>query len=400
MMDLMVVLASFILILIFIKRGLDVGLTLFIASLFLIFLLKPMIFLNVFLEVLSSHSTWYLILTSSLIAFLAELYRLTTLIRDLGLSVARVLRSPKLAIMITPAIIGLLPVAGGALMSAPIVEALSGILGFNSELAVYANVWFRHTIFLVYPLSSLMVTISALTGTPIESLILMQFPTSLFMILIGYLITFYRRGSGHSSNMILEKAKTPLWFSIMPLFISLVSAIFLRIFFGDFGMTLGVFLGVLTIIFICKIDFRNIFKAASDRRVRNIAFTAFSTMLLQKAFTLTGASNVLSNFLRDVGIPLIILEYFIPGILGLFTGSPLTGIVLSLPIISGFIEISVKDISRVYISSYLFYIASPIHLCYVYTAQYFNINLSKSYRYLIPSVLASLIFTIILYSLT
>ncbi|MEM4484050.1 MAG: DUF401 family protein [Candidatus Methanomethylicia archaeon] len=399
-MDLIVVLASFMLILVFIKKGLDVGLTLFMASLFLIFLLKPMVFINVFFEVLSSYSTWYLILTSSLIAFLAELYRLTTLIRDLGLSVARVLRSPKLAIVITPAIIGLLPVAGGALMSAPIVEALSGILGFNSELAVYANVWFRHTIFLVYPLSSLMVTISALTGTSIESLIFMQFPTSLFMILIGYLITFHRRGGVHSSNMVLEKAKTPLWFSIMPLFISLFSAIFLRIFFGDFGMTLGVFLGVLTIIFICRIDFRSILKAASDRRVRNIAFTAFSTMLLQKTFTLTGASSILSNFLRGMGIPLMILEYFIPGVLGLFTGSPLTGIVLSLPIIGGFIDVSVKDISRVYISSYLFYIASPIHLCYVYTAQYFNSNLSRSYRYLIPSVLASLIFTIVLYSLT
>ncbi|MEM2137288.1 MAG: DUF401 family protein [Candidatus Methanomethylicia archaeon] len=397
-MELLIVLASFILILALIVRGVDVGLTLFLTALFLTFLLKPMVIFDVFLETLSSTSTWYLILTSSLIAFLAELYRSTTLIRDLGLSVARVLRSPKLAIIITPAIIGLLPVAGGALMSAPIIEALSGALGFGSALAVYANVWFRHTIFLVYPLSSLMVTISALTGTPIESLILMQFPTTIFMILTGYLVSFHHRGNNDSSNLVLEEAKTPLWFSMFPLLTSLVSAILLRMVFGDFGMTLGVFLGVLVIVFMCRVGFSGVLKAASDRRVRNIAITAFSTMLLQKAFNLTGASNVLSSFLRGVGIPLMVLEYFVPGVLSLFTGSPLTGIVLSLPIVGGFIDVGVRDISRIYISSYLFYIASPIHLCYVYTAQYFNCNLSRAYRFLIPSVLASLVFTMVLYS--
>lgn len=391
------ILATFTLIIFLIKKNLDIGLTLIIAALFLIFSLKPIVIFDVFIETLSSSSTWYLVLTSTFIALLAELYKLTTLIKDLGLNVARVLRSPKLAVVITPAIIGLLPVAGGALMSAPIIEALSGFLGFSADLAVYANVWFRHTIFLVYPLSSLMITVSALTGIPIEDFILMQFPITIFMIFIGYIITFRNRDGKGFSGGSLEKAKTPLWFSSIPLLVSLISAIFLRFVFGDFGMTLGVFFGVLVIVFIGRINWNSFLKAFMDKRIRNIVITAFSVMFLGKTFSLTGASRILSEFLGGSGIPLIVLEYIVPGVLGLFTGSPLTGIVLSLSIVSGFVDITVKDVCRIYISSYLFYIASPIHLCYVYTAQYFNCNLSKSYRFLIPSVVASFVFAVILY---
>ncbi|MFN3268644.1 MAG: DUF401 family protein, partial [Zestosphaera sp.] len=40
----------------------------------------------------------------------------------------------------------------------------------------------------------------------------------------------------------------------------------------------------------------------------------------------------------------------------------------------------------IYLSAFLFYVASPVHLCLVFTAQYFRENIFKIYKYLIPAI--------------
>jgi hypothetical protein len=49
--------------------------------------------------------------------------------------------SKKVALMVSPALFGLLPVAGGALMSAPIVDQIDPALDSNRKVAI--NVWYR-----------------------------------------------------------------------------------------------------------------------------------------------------------------------------------------------------------------------------------------------------------------
>jgi len=54
------------------------------------------------------------------IMLLSQLYKETKVIDDLSESISRIVRNSKLVVSTLPAIIGLLPVAGGALMSAPL----------------------------------------------------------------------------------------------------------------------------------------------------------------------------------------------------------------------------------------------------------------------------------------
>jgi len=62
---------------------------------------------------------------------------------------------------VLPAVIGLLPVAGGALMSAPMVESEAEKVQLDSSLKAYVNIWFRHTIFPVYPMAQILILASA-----------------------------------------------------------------------------------------------------------------------------------------------------------------------------------------------------------------------------------------------
>ena len=63
--------------------------------------------------------TLYLVSMSYAVAVFADLYASAGLAKELGRGLASGLRNPLLAIAVTPAVLGLIPVAGGALMSAP-----------------------------------------------------------------------------------------------------------------------------------------------------------------------------------------------------------------------------------------------------------------------------------------
>lgn len=393
----LIVFAVILLIIILIKKGVELGLTLFIAATCFPLLLSPQSIVNILSETTTSSRTWFLFLMSTSIAALAELYRLTGLIEDLGVGLARALKSPKIAVIITPAIIGLLPVAGGALMSAPIVGVLSESLSFSAEIAIYANVWFRHTIFMFYPLNQLLITTSAISGLPIELLALRQLPIALFMILVGYIIAF--RNAESNIKLELNEARSPLRISSLPLITALTLAVFLRLTVGDFGMPIGVLMGYIILALISKSNRQTIFKSINSRRVKGIALAAFSIMYIQKSFLISGASEIITNLLISSNIPIILLEYTLPGFLSLITGSPLTGVVLTLPIIQSLIPLNPTDVSTIYVSSYLYYIGSPAHLCFAYTAQFFDCSIHRSYKYMIPSIALTLIFTYILFLL-
>jgi len=398
MINLLIVVSVIVMIILLIKKGVEIGITLLIAAICLSLLLSPQYFIDILYETVISTRTWFLILMSTSIAILAELYRLTGLIEDMGIGLARALRSSKIAVMLTPAIIGLLPVAGGALMSAPIVGALSESLNFTAELSIYANVWFRHTIFMFYPLSQLLITTSTITGLPIELLALKQLPIAIFMIIIGYLIAF--RNSKHKMNITLNEAETPLKISAIPLVTALILAVSFRFIIGDFGMLIGVTVGMLALIYVSKASSQIILKSVNNRRVRGIALAAFSIMYLQKSFLISGASKVITEVLTSNTIPIILLEYTLPGFLSLITGSPLTGVVLTLPIMESLTALTPTDVSAIYVSSYLYYLGSPVHLCFVYTAQYFDCSIYKSYKYMVPSIVSSLLFTYLLFTFT
>ena len=70
--------------------------------------------------------------------------------------------SKKIALMITPALFGLLPVAGGALMSAPIVDQIEPSLPAEKKIAI--NVWFRHLLVFIYPLSQVILICTEIAG--------------------------------------------------------------------------------------------------------------------------------------------------------------------------------------------------------------------------------------------
>ena len=60
---------------------------------------------------------------------------------------------------IIPAIYGLMPVPGGALFSAPLIDKEGEKYKLNKDQKNFLNVWFRHIWFPIFPISMAMITI-------------------------------------------------------------------------------------------------------------------------------------------------------------------------------------------------------------------------------------------------
>jgi len=394
-LEVIAALAAFVLVIVMVRLGKDLGLAIFAGSLILLALLTPKSIPSVLTATLLNNRTVYLITISFTIALFAEVYEVTGLVNEMGLGLARALRSPLLAVMLVPAIVALLPVAGGALMSAPMIGGIGKAAGLGVGEMVFANVWFRHIVFLSYPLNQVMIITSAMTGVNVTTLAGIQAPILGFSALVGYLLIRKRRsGTGLES---VSKASIPLRYSLSPLAIAVMLALTLRYLIGPFGMPVGVALAIPPAIIaswrVRRGDPGSImFRALRGRRVWTITFTAYAIMLLQHSMVSTGASSALAKLLSLVPAPTEVLYVMVPAVIAVLTGSTLSGVVLSIPMLPP-LPNAVVAASLVYVSALTAYIGSPTHLCLIYTAKYFGEgSMRSSYKYLLISIFSTLLF--------
>jgi hypothetical protein len=93
------------------------------------------------------------------------------------------------------------------------------------------------------------------------------------------------------------------------------------------------------------------------------------------------------------------LAVLLPIFFSTVSGHPTAGIAIATPIIASLMGTDVKIASLIYASAFIGYIASPLHLCYVYTAEYYKIPLIEGYKYMIPATIASLAIAITLFTM-
>ena len=176
-----------------IYKRVNLGITLNAAALLLALLVLDLPEIgNVIYETTISPLTISLVVATFGIMLLSLLYKETKVIDVLSESLSKIVNNSKLIVSMLPAVIGLLPVGGGALMSAPLVEAETEKLGLKEDKKTYVNLWFRHTIFPVYPVSQFLILTAMLTGLTLTSLILRQIPVVISMVIIGYLIGLWK----------------------------------------------------------------------------------------------------------------------------------------------------------------------------------------------------------------
>jgi len=345
------------------------------------------------------------------IMLLSQLYKETRVINDLSESASGIIKNSKVVSSVLPAVIGFLPVAGGALMSAPLVDSQAEKLGLKPEKKAYVNIWFRHTIFPVYPLSQVLIITAALTGIAIPLIIMRQIPVVVVMVVVGYLISFWKVSAvkkkenvnlKNSSNVDSNLRRfliafSPILATIVVVFIIDTTGLSLAKF--GFDVVIATLMGLMVLIVISKPSLHVFAKPLKNWEIYGVTLAAYGAFLLKNVTIATGISEIFKTLVSNGSINIILFLTVAPAVLGFITGSASGGVAIGVSILAGMLTFSPKTAALLFMSAYLGYVIVPTHLCLAFTVEYFKCSLSKVYRYMIPSFVVTFTAALLVYFL-
>jgi len=124
--------------------------------------------------------------------------------------------SHRMSMAVIPAVIGLLPMPGGAIFSAPLVDSCDTENEVSPEQKTQINFWFRHIWEYWWPLYPGILLTVEICHVPLWQIVVVQFPITIFQIVIGYF--WFLRKIPYRKNIKSQAPKTKL----LPLFLPIL----------------------------------------------------------------------------------------------------------------------------------------------------------------------------------
>ncbi|HEC89491.1 MAG TPA: DUF401 family protein, partial [Thermoplasmatales archaeon] len=238
------------------------------------------------------------------------------------------------------------------------------------------------------------------SNIPITSLMLADTPAFIIYGIIGFIVL--RLFLKHSKDNLEEKTRyiKGLKFLIIP-FLPVILFFFLQnIFSKERSFLISIFIDIIILFLLLDIPWRRYLKLLYESLTWKPAVAIIGIMIFREMFTVSGADAVISNLLEMISTPSFMLIILVPLVLGFLTGYNLAGITLSYVFIQPFFSTAGIGIvgltSLIFMSAFIGYLISPLHLCNVLSSEYLKTDVTGMYRFFIPSAFILLFIHIIL----
>jgi hypothetical protein len=145
------------------------------------------------------------------------------------------------------------------------------------------------------------------------------------------------------------------------------------------------------------------FAGFASKKTLNVFITLAGVMIFQSLLDSSGLIPLAGRELSNSRVPIALIIAFLPFLAGLVTGIAIGFAGAAFPIVMGFVsagEITIQPVAALVLAFSMGYggmMLSPVHLCFLLTADYFNSSILKVYRYLLPCVLSVMLWGIIMY---
>jgi len=289
-------------------------------------------------------------------------------------------------LILSPALIGLLPMPGGALLSAPIVDKAGK--GLSKEKKAAINVWFRHILYLIYPISANFMVSTAAAGLGLYQPIPHLTVTFLFSLCLGYL--FFLRGD--LGKMVYEK-KFSLKNLLLPLTALMIAPLldilirtFLLLPFKEIGTLIAVMASLLFSLIAGKVDLGRLRKIMDIAKPWNFAFMMMGIMVFLEVFKNSGILRLFEV------VPMTPESLYLIGVaLGFVTGRMITPAGIVFPIyLTKFGAVSPSTFALIYFGIFLGYVLTPVHPCVSLTSESMEVEVKDYLKAIIPPVTIAL----------
>ncbi len=323
------------------------------------------------------------------------------------------IRSPGLNLVLFPALIGLLPMPGGAIFSAPMVKHLGAQRGLSAAQLSYTNYWFRHIWEYWWPLYPGVLLTTAMAGLDIWIFILFLFPLTLvaaaagFWPLKGYLGgPVQLNGSRRAQTRAFFKELTPVLIAIgFGLGFGSLFSLVLQGKGASVAKELGLILALMMAVgWVWRVNRFSgegkkaiLLKPELLRMFYMIASILIFKGMLEDSQAVTAVSE---EFVRW-RIPLMPIAILLPFLVGAVVGITIAFVGTTFPILISLIgtfgesQYLLPYMMLALACGFVGVLFSPLHLCLLLTNEYFHTSLGPVYRQLLAPCAALMICSIL-----
>jgi integral membrane protein (TIGR00529 family) len=343
---------------------------------------------------------------AALLLIVAVILTLSRIMSDAGqmerivTSFTRLTRDSRLAALVMPALIGLLPMPGGALFSAPMVETACREETVRPEVKTAVNYWFRHVWEYWWPLYPGVVLAVSLLEVEAWRFMLIQAPLTLFTLGAGILFIrpllprnavetpgagegdrgawrAFRREVRPITLVILALPAVWLLEAVTGLKAPRLTAVFL-----------GLGLCLLWVIVQNRPSAGQLARTLSNRSSIGLLLLICGIMAFKGVLMESHAVGLIQEEMVRFGIPPLAVLMAVPFLAGVITGVAVgfvgTAFPLVIALLAGRTGLDyLAHATLAYAFGYMGMMLSPVHVCFLVTRDYFHADLGSAYRRLV-----------------
>jgi len=382
MTDLFIILAVFVLIVVLLRLRWNLGWVMLIAAAVLGLLtgVAPLRLGPIALRSLITPDAISLLVGLALIMVLENILRKTGTLQTLVGSLQRLLGDNRAVMALMPAIIGILPSAGGARFSAPMVEESSNGCLMAAERKSFVNYWFRHIWEYVSPLYPGFILAATMAGISMGALFRWQVLFPLTVLSAGAIYGF--RGvapTPHPRSQ--ERARDIGRFALSFAPIAAVMVLVIGL-----GVNIALAMTGVVVVLLAAHRYTPTRIVATIRESMSLKtlFMVAGVLVFRGVMEASGVVDTLPGTLKHAGVPVVLILFALPFVVGLITGITVAYIgatfPLILPLIGGVGHPDMPLLAFAFAAGFAGVMFSPVHLCLVLTKDYFKAALSPIYR--------------------
>ena len=316
------------------------------------------------------------------------------------------------------ALIGLLPMPGGALFSAPMVEASLEKDCVAREQKTALNYWFRHIWEYWWPLYPGVILAVALMEVKTWHFIAMMAIMTPVSVLAG--IFFILKPIGkievqEQGGFSWEGVREFIW-EMMPILLVILFIFLLPLLLGvietlgiridvDSGLSLlpGLAIAIIWVWRVNRIPVKQFLSVIIGKGTWSMVFLIIAVMVFKGMMEDSQAVIQIRNELMAYHIPVMLIILIMPFLSGLITGIAVGFVGAAFPIIIPMFHSPdlidfLSTAGLAYVFGYVGMILSPVHLCFLVSKDYYRAGFLGSYKYVLKPGLTVIAIAVILFA--
>jgi integral membrane protein (TIGR00529 family) len=309
-----------------------------------------------------------------------------------------------------PALIGLLPMPGGAIFSAPMVDAFDEEGRLPPSLKSFLNYWYRHIWEYWWPLYPSVLLACALAEVDLWAYIAFACPLTGIAAAGGLTqLLQIRRFEARSAPEVKEHDKSRSLSALLPVALAIFTGLSLGILHqsldsvpGGFslpketGLVLGLLAAIAWVWWHQGIRRYHIVRILRDPLLVRMGMTLIGVFVFKNTIQESLAAQEVAEALMHLNVPLGWMIVLFSATLGVITGLPVAFVAITFPVLVPVIEIigtpnmRLPLIILVYLSGFTGSLLSPLHLCMILSNEYFGAPWLKFYQRLwLPMIMSA-----------